>query len=372
MNVLVYPSTHPHASSVQRFLSSILVPHYLPQAISPDDLTVPQNPWQTACALLVLLAAPDHHGGVRQYAESGGRILALGVDATRSQGLFGLHETASGFGAGLGLVKDTSILRLVDRRASLHLSFPSQAPTPAIVTYDEKETEITRIPSASLDVGEGMRVLGRYSDDKMPAGALSESGTIALWSCAPPLPEQLLIPTLSALGLRFDFPRSAEDQQPGSGLLPQLLLTHPKKWDIRPRIVHALFPDRDVEMAFSTLTLEGGTQKVTTTESAIFPDEQDIFQFHFTLEIPTSHPLSDHPILTLLSGVPKEELKDVILTARPLTAEQEKLYTPFFSPSTFFAALDEFRPTRKADELLMGDVLLYGEVVTSTQTMLDK
>lgn len=336
---------------------------------------MPENPWQTACGLLVLLAAPGHHGGVGQYAENGGRILALGVDATRSQGLFGLHETASGFGsfgAGLGLVKNTSILRLVDRRASLHLSFPSQASTPALVTYDEKESEITRIPSASLDVGEGVRVLGRYSDDKTLAGALSESGTIALWSCAPPLPEQLLIPTLSALGLRFDFPRSAEDQQPGSSLLPQLLLAHPKKWDVRRRIVRALFPDRDLETALSTLTLEGGTHKVTTAESAIFADEQDIFQFHFTCEIPTSHLPSDHPILTLLSGTPKEELKNVILTAQPLTAEQEKLYTPFFSPSTFFAALDEFRPTRKADELLIGDVLLYGEVVTSTQTMLEK
>ena len=375
MNVLVYPSTHPHAFSVQRSLSSILVPHYLPQIIPPDVLAVQENPWQTACGLLVLLAAPDHHAGVRQYAETGGRILALGVNATRSQGLLGLHETTSNLGlagVGLGLVKDTSILRLVDRKASLYLSFPSQASTPATVNYDGKETAITRIPSASLDLGEAIQVLGRHVDDKTLAGALSESGTIALWSCAPPLAEQLLIPSLSALGLRFDFSKSAEGQRPESSLLPQLLFVHPKQWAIQRRIVRALFPDRDLETAFSTLTVEDDTHKVTTTESALFPDEQDVFRFHFSREIPTSDLPSDHPILALLSGVPREEVKDVILTAQPLTPEQEKHHTPFFSPTTFFAVLDEFRPTRKADELLIGDVLLYGEVVTSTQTMLDK
>lgn len=373
MNVLVYPSTHPHAASVHRLLSSILVPHYLPQIVSPDALAVPESPWQTACGLLVLLAAPDHHAGVRQYAESGGRILSLGVNARRSQGLFGLHDDTVSLGSvGLGLLQDTSVLRLVDRKASLHLSFPSQASAPATVSYGGKETPTTRVPSASLDLGEGVRVLGRYADDKTLAGALSESGTIALWSCAPPLPEHLLIPTLSALGLRFNFPESAQGQRPGSSLLPQLLLVHPKKLDVWRRIAHAVFPDRDLETAFSTLDVKDDAYDVTSTESVVFPDERDIFQFHFARKIPTADLLSDHPIFNLLSGVPKEEVKDIILTTQPLTAEQEKHYTPFFSPSTFFAALDEFRPTRKADELLMGDILLYGEVVTSTQTMLDK
>ena len=373
MNVLVYPSTHPHASSVQRSLYSILDPHYLPQTISPNVLAAPENPWQSACGLLVLLAAPDHHAGVRQYAEAGGRILALGVNATRSQGLFGLHETTSSFGsvgAGLGLVNDTSVLRLIDRKASLYLSFPSQASTPATVNYDGKEIAVTSTPSASLDLGEGVQVLGRHADAKTLAGALSESGTIVIWSCAPPLPEQLLIPTLSALSLRFNYPTSADGQRPGSTPLPQLLLVHPKKWAIRRRIVHALFPDRDLETAFSTLTVEDDTHKVTTTESVVFPDVQDVFRFHFSPEIPASNLPPHHPILALLSGVPKEEVKDVILTAQPLTAEQEKHYTPFFSLASFFAALDELRPTSKADELLIGDALLYGEVVTSTQTML--
>ncbi|KAH0831195.1 class II aaRS and biotin synthetase [Lanmaoa asiatica] len=221
-------------------------------------------------------------------------------------------------------------------------------------------------------LGMGYRRSGRYADDKTLAGALSESGTIALWSCAPPLPWQLLIPTLSALGLRFDFPESTEGQRLGLSLLPQLLLTHPKKWGIRRRMVHALFPDRDFEIAFSTLTVKDDAYKVTATESAVFPGEEDVFRFHFAREIPAVDLASNHPISNLLSGVPEEEVKDVILTAQPLTAQQETHYTPFFSPSTFFAALDEFRPTRKADELLMGDVFLYGEIVTSTQTMLDK
>ena len=374
MNVLVYPSTHSQATSVQRLLSSVLVPHYLPQIISPDALAAPENPWQTACGLLVLLAAPDHCAGVHQYAENGGRILAVGVNASRSRGLFGLHDIPSSFGsADLGLVRDATILRLADTKSSLHLSFPSQASTPAIVNHDEKKTAITRVPSASLDLREGIRVLGRYANDETLAGALSDSGTIAIWSCAPPLPEQLLIPTLSALGLRSNNSAdSADSQKPGLSLLPQLLFVHPKKLGIQRHIVHAFFPDQDLKIAFATLSVEDDAHKVTPIESAVLPDEQDVFHIHFARTIPSADLLSDHPILKLLSEAPKEEAKDVILTAQTLSAEQEKHYTPFFSPSTFFAALDEFRPIRKTDELLVGDVLLYGEVVTSTQTMLDK
>lgn len=371
MNVLVYPSTHPHASSVHRFFSSILAPHYLPQIISPDVLVAPENPWQTACGLLVLLAAPDHHAGVRQYADAGGRILALGVNASRSQGLFGPHDTTSSFepvgGAGLGLVKDTTILRLADGKASLHLSFPCQASTPATVSCCENKTAVTRIQSASLGLGEGICALGQYTDDETLAGALSKSGAIALWSCAPPLPEQLLVPTLSALGLQFNLANPADGQQP---TLPQLLLAHPKKWDVRHRTARALLPDQGLQTTCSALSVKDDTHKVITAGSGVFRDEQDIFQFHFTRTIPPADSSSDHPVLTLLSEVPREEVRDIILPPQPLTAEQERCYTPFFSPSTFFAALDEFRPSRETAELLIGDVLLYGEVVTSTQTML--
>ncbi|KAG9307968.1 class II aaRS and biotin synthetase [Chiua virens] len=374
MNVLVYPSTHPQATSVQRFLSSFLVPHYLPQLISPDVLTAPENPWQIACALLVLLAAPDHHAGVRQYAESGGRILAIGVNANRSQGLLGLQDTTSSFGSvgvGLvGLVKDTSILRLVDGKSSLHLSFPSQAASPTTVICEDKEVPITRIPSASLHLGEGIQVLGRYVGDNTLAGALSESGTIALWSCAPPLLEQLLVPTLTALGLQFTL---AHGELAGSRLLPQLLLAHPKKWDIRGCIVRTLFPNRDLETSFSTITVKDDAQGLPAIESAIFSDDEDTLQFYFPSKTSVADSSSDHPLLELLE-VPKdsENVKVIILTTEPLTAEQETRYTPLFSPSSFFAAVDEFRPTQKTDELLAGDILLYGEVVTSTQTMLDK
>ena len=374
MNVLVYPSTHPHASSVRQSLYSTLDPHYLPQTISPDALAVPQNAWHTACGLLVLLAAPDHHEGVHEYAENGGRILALGVNASRSQGLFGPYDTPSSFGsisAGLGLFKDTSILRLADEKSSLYLSFPPQTATPDAIVNPENTIAVRRIPSASLGLGEGVRVLGRYADDETLAGALSQSGTIALWSCAPPLPEQLLIPTLSALGLQFNLPILADVERPGPSLLPQLLLAHPEKWDVRLRIVQALFPDRDLETAFSALSVED-TQRGSAIESANFPDDQNVFQFHFVRTIPPTDPSSAHSILNLLSDEPKEEAKSVILTAQPLTDEQEKLYTPLFSPSTFFAALDEFRTPLKTNELLFGDVLLYGEVVTSTQTMLDR
>ncbi|KAF9242306.1 hypothetical protein BU15DRAFT_72838 [Melanogaster broomeanus] len=380
MNVLVYPSTHPRAISVSQLLSAILVPHYLPQVIAPDVLAAPESPWHTACSLLVLLAAPQNHTGVRKYLEFGGRILALGVNAKKTRGLFGLHGTVSSFGSvGLGLATDTSILRIIDKNASLYLSFPSQASTSATVNHGAEEVAVSRFASATLDVdAEETHILGRYTDDNALAGVLSESGLVALWSCGPPLSEQLLVPTLSALGLRVHFPPSSDAQSPNLRILPQLLLAHPKKWEIQQAIVHALFPEDDLERVFSALNIEDSDHETPATKNMVFPDEHDTFAFHFARKISTDDPPSGHPLFCLVSSDTsrgEEKVKDVILLARPLTTEQENLYTPLFSPSAFFTALYEFRITGNSDSHTpwgMGDALLYGEVVTSTQTMLDK
>ncbi|KIK93625.1 hypothetical protein PAXRUDRAFT_26252 [Paxillus rubicundulus Ve08.2h10] len=378
MNVLVYPSTHPQANSVSQSLYTILTPHYLPQIISPDVLALPEFPWHTACGLLVLLALPQDHTGVRKYVESGGRILALGVSAKRTRGLFGLHDTLSSFGSaglGVGLARDTSILRIIDRNASLYVSFPSQPSTPAIVDHDTNGIAVSRLSSTTLDleIGEA-RVLGRYTDDKALAGVLTESGSVAVWSCAPPLAVQLLAQTLSTLGLRFDFPASPEGQRSGLSILPQLLLAHPKKWEIQQRTVHALFPEQDLEATFSALSVEDGGAETPAMKSMVFADEQDTFSFHFGRKIAADDLLSGHPVFCLMmSEISHEEkVKHVILPAQPLTTRQEARYTPLFSPSAFFTALDEFRIAGKHIPWGMGDALLYGEVVTSTQTMLDK
>ncbi|KAF8842853.1 class II aaRS and biotin synthetase [Paxillus ammoniavirescens] len=305
-------------------------------------------------------------------------MLALGVNAKRTRGLFGLHDTLSNFGLaglGAGLVSDASILRIVDENGSLYLSFPSQASTPATVNHDTNEIAVSRLSSATLDLETAeTRVLGRYTDDKALAGILTESGSVAFWSCAPPLAVQLLIPTLSALGLRFDFLSSPGDQRSALCILPQLLLAHPKKWEIQQRTVYALFPEQDLETTFSALSVEDGGAETPAIKSMVFADDQDTFNFHFGRKIATDVLPSVHPVFCLMTSEisHEEKVKHVILPAQPLTTEQEARYTPLFSPSAFFIALDEFRVAEQHIPWGMGDALLYGEVVTSTQTMLDK
>ncbi|KAF9224756.1 class II aaRS and biotin synthetase [Gyrodon lividus] len=307
-------------------------------------------------------------------------VLALGVNAKRTRGLFGLHDTLSSFGSvGVGLARDTSILRIIDKDASLYLSFPSQASVPATVNHDANETAVSRLSSATLDLVAGeTHVFGCYTDDKALAGVLTESGLVALWSCTPPLTEQLLVPTLSALGLRFDFPASPEGKRSGLSVLPQLLLAHPEKWEIQQCIVRALFPEQDLETTFSPFSVKGGGHETRPTTSLVFPDEQDTFSFHLIRKVPADDPSSGHPLfcfMTSQTSQNNEKVKDIILPAQPLTTEQEARYTPLFSPSTFFTALDEFRVAGHSDNYIpwgMGDALLYGQVVTSTQTMLDQ
>ncbi|KIJ63680.1 hypothetical protein HYDPIDRAFT_41077 [Hydnomerulius pinastri MD-312] len=383
MNVLVYPSTHPLATLVSQSLTSLLTPHYSVQIISPAILAAPEHPWYTACGLLVLLSTPEDHAGVRKYVELGGRILAIGVNAKKAQGLFGIHESTASFGSvgvGLGLAKDTSTLRIVDGNTSLYVSFPSQASASATVTRDTNQIAVSRISSATLDIEtEETRILGRYTDDNSIAGVLSQSGHVALWSCAPPLNEQLLTLTLSALGLRFGSP-GTEERGPAFRILPQLLLAHPAKLEIQQRVVRSLFPELDLQTAFSALSVEDTEKNVV--ERMCFPDENDAFRFHVVHKIPNDEQLpSVHPVFNIISteaSSNEEKVKDIILPARPLTPEQERRYTPLFSPSVFFVALDEFRElgedVQNSDHgsWRMGDALFYGEVVTSTQTMLDK
>ncbi|KAH7882931.1 class II aaRS and biotin synthetase [Phlebopus sp. FC_14] len=394
MDVLVYPSTHPQAASVSQSVASLLTPNYLPQVLSPNALAAADHPWHSACALLILLSSPEDPAAVRKYLNFGGKILALGVSAKKTNSLFSLSDSLSPLG--LGIARDTSVLRLNDGNVPISLSFPSEKHISATVVDNRTEHAVLRSPSAILDFQTAeSRVLGRYADRTL-AGVLSQNALIALWSCAPPLSEFLLAPTLAALGLQFDSPTSTDGHHHNSPILPQLLLAHPDNWGIQKLVVRSLFSTQDLQKAFSSPSFENvghpeATQVEATSvpEGAIFYDENDNFRFHLTpkflssaIERPAS--MVDHPLSTFIES--ETELDDdtgktkhIVLPVQPFTVEQEKLYTPLFSPSVFFRALDELRKHNNSNiqrdihaPWRMGDALLYGEVVTSTQTMFDK
>ncbi|OJA12338.1 hypothetical protein AZE42_02788 [Rhizopogon vesiculosus] len=390
MNVLVYPSTHALAPSLVQTLTSTLTPHYLPQSLAPSLLSVPEYPWHTACALLILLAQPTDHAAVRKYLEFGGRILALGVSAKKG-GLLGLHDSSHDFGSlftglGLGVAKDTSILRVPDGNASLYISFSTATGTSADVSIDSTTIAVSRLPSYSLDLdASGEHVLGRYVEGNAPAGVLSQSRLIAMWNCAPPLPDILLSRTLSALGLRFYTQKA--DLGPQLRILPQFLLARPHSWYVQHRIVQELLGRLRPESAIPHPHADGDMDNESPRrwEPFMFEDANDMFHFHFPSFPPADETsdLSSHPILELIPQNPpgffNDKVKHVLVIPKPLTFEEESMYTPQFSPSAFFRAIDEFRSGTEGtsqgtsqDSWRIGDAFMYGEVVSSTQTMFDK
>ncbi|KAG1831688.1 class II aaRS and biotin synthetase [Suillus subalutaceus] len=366
MNVLVYPSTHPATPSLIQTLTSLLTPHYLPQPLTPSQLSVQEYPWHTSCALLLLLSPPTDHEAVRKYIESGGRILAFGV-GVRKGTLFGSsHDFGSlSAGLGLGMVKDTTILRVADGSASLYISFSTATGTSADVLINDTVVSVSRLPTCPLDIE--AHTLGRYVEGNAPAGILSQSGLIAMWNCTPPLPDILLSRSLSALGLRFSSQRADPSLEPH--ILPQFLLARPDSWQVQHRIVEALLDHLNLGLAV-------GDELQRKWEPFIFEDANDDFHFHFP-SFPPADRTTDHPILELISPnfLSNPKVKHVLVPSKPLTPEDERIYTPQFSSSAFFRAVDEFHAGTEdtnPETWRIGEALIYGEVVSSTQTMFDK
>lgn len=385
MDVLVFPSTHEAALAVKQSLASLLTPHYLPQVITPAAFASPAYPWHTTCALLVLLGPPGDHIAVKKYVENGGKVLAFSAGARQSQGLFGLYDTPFGlstlFGGG-GLLgwKDPNDVRITAGHSALHIQFSPQprAFGPATVTLGTEQVSVSRLSAASFDVNPGQtETLSSYATDNSPACVLSLGRRVAVWSCAPSLAENLLGGTLTALGLQLST-EPITQAGPSALVLPQFFLVHPSNRKLQELTLQRLFPEWDLYWSLDDSQSPDQANEPPSSQDLIFSDEADTFHFILPERIPSVNEQT-HPISAFLppshqsSG---DKHKDIIVLKEPLTTEQEHIYTPLFSPSLFFAALDQFRDeTYNVDNSTswrIGDVLFYGEVVTSTQSMLDK
>ncbi|KAG2343479.1 class II aaRS and biotin synthetase [Suillus weaverae] len=188
-----------------------------------------------------------------------------------------------------------------------------------------------------------------------------------MWNCTPPLPDVLLSRSLSALGLCFSSQRADPSLEPH--ILPQFLLARPDSWQVQQCVVQALLGHLNLGSAV-------GDESERKWESFVFEDVNDDFHFHFPSFPPTNR-TTDLPILELIppNSLSNPKVKHVLVPSRPLTSEDERIYTPQFSPSAFFRAIDDFRSGTEdtnQDSWRIGEALIYGEVVSSTQTMFDK
>ncbi|KAJ7507177.1 class II aaRS and biotin synthetase [Mycena galericulata] len=365
MNVLVYSGAEVIQASLDHTVStlrSILHPFYSVQPISQQALV--SQPWQATCALLVFpgcrdiflsRAAPLIDG----YVQGGGVFLALGT---------GSHYTTRGLDQGILNVASTSIskdmlLRFFDKESGSYI-YPSFHPNGsehtarpvAIQPTDGERIDIMFQNGTSEFVGvdgdkRNARVIARYIEDDVEGvvcGVLYAvgNGKIILWASEPASSllmnrrRKLVKETLLFLGLQIPEASSTICRP-----LPQFLASH----FMKPHIV-SLITD-------SIAAPHPGTQL------SIFEDTNDKFHFHRrgSLQSTRTDPSTWQP-------------KHIIVCPEGHVPDHDQ--TPLFDHRLFFSALSAARRqvgvSEDAEPWGIGDALLYGEAVTSTQTMLDK
>lgn len=357
MNVLVYAGPEVIQTSLSRSISllkSLLVPNYTVQAITAQSLS--SHPWPSTGALLVipacyqkLLFSSATSNTIRSYVENGGALLGL-----RAGVKSGPLETG---------------LRFQDAASGAHLTCnfhggESSEPQAVSVTYSQGDLsgiaegtplEIYAPESSSL------QVLARHSDDSNPAAIVFRSGrgSVSLWSVPLETPivsqeinpeknditrkkqRDLLCETLRLLRIQLPSDSTSSPLEP----LP-LILTGFRS---RPEIVQSILTSLSVEVP--------GTL-VDENDSFEFVEAQQGLEF---LRQARSNPLQSNT-------------KSVIVFRNGSIPPSSD--TPLFDLEQYYSTLAAVRKEKGCSvdpsPWGIGEALQYGEVVTSTQTMLDK
>ncbi len=163
------------------------------------------------------------------------------------------------------------------------------------------------------------------------------------------LRKSLLRTTLAKLGLRVPSPDAQSVLRPS----PQFLVGHPSKPEIVAQIISAI---------------SGGAG----SELITFEDENDKLYFHKPQEYSDVKVEAQRAYLTSEDPAVWQPKHVIVYSNGDLPEDKS---TPLFQVKTFFDKLSAARSAEgstKSDTWGFGEALLYGEVVTSTQTMIDK
>ncbi|PPQ77939.1 hypothetical protein CVT25_015414 [Psilocybe cyanescens] len=398
MNVLVYSGPEIIQASLNHILAglrSTLVPHYTVQSITQQTLTT--QPWQKSCALLVLprtrqrfLSVASKH--IKEFVEAGGAYLMLGTGASaasRSGGpAFG--STSIGFGSEAA----ETPLKFYDNFNNCYITCEE--------VVNESETKARSIALRTLEGIElngvydnesaqfngferlkGVSVLAKYVIEDRTAGLAMEvnKGRIALWGpgIEYPLNEEpasstianstkfspdeivkfdatrkaLITTTLTQLGLQV--PQETEKKANISRPLPQFLTSTPAKPTIISQITDAIAAP------------QAGSQLSS------LKDSNDEFYFHSLQE--SSDLINSARDNSKTPSDPSTWQPKHIIVCKDGALPSSEL-TPLFDLDLFYKFLSSARNkevfSNSSDPWGMGEALLYGEAVTSTQTMLDK
>jgi len=420
MNVLIYAGPSIPSLSISTTtatLKCLLLPSYAVQTIAPTALL--SQPWQDTCSLLVLpsVVPPPTQGDgntptattvpgqadvfkvkedirsvVQTYLDNGGNLLAFGVGWTAFEPKSVLGLSGSFKGMNLGLDDDSSWeernLRFYDRASGSEVKFGCSSSLETERNADASSRAlwtsvgggktfnkvlrgrgaISLSPSSARNPG--VSILGRYTGADGPIAGLVVpigNGRAALWDAriecqqAPPTPEgtqddsehlSLLRDTLFSLSLRLP-----EHNQGKLRPTPQFLTSTPNK----PKVVDAILG----ALALAT------TQKDITSGKDLtqLKDLNDTFHFHLTDSAKgvVERAKSDDGEASLTLP------KDIVVYAEGKLPGKE--LAPLFDFELYYRALEEAREKDGVEtegEWGVGEAMMYGEIVTSTQTMLDK
>ncbi|KAG6867943.1 hypothetical protein C0993_009255 [Termitomyces sp. T159_Od127] len=382
MNVLIYTGQQALQKSVAHSLTtlrSLLLPQYSIQTITDQALI--SQPWKTTCALLVL---PQCHGplqptssaSIRDFVESGGSLLSFGAGAMCAP-----REIS-----GAASISKQILLGFFDKPTGMYIHLTHGQPETA------EQVHAIQAPDGDLVEGiygrgqgefigfddeKGHKILARFSKCDSIAGLKKDigKGRIAVWasnveisitqptsttssnvSSAQAIAEgekrrlNLIKATLLALSLRLP----SIDESPVSRPLPQFLVSAPGKPTIVPTIT-------DLVAAPSP-----GSQL------SVFEDENDTFHFHHSIESATVLQNAREGT-SAVEDPSQRQPKHIILCPTSLPDHDQ---IPLFDLDSYFESLSSARKALgcrdASDTWGIGEALLYGEVVTSTQTMLDK
>ena len=374
MNVLIYSGPEVVQSSLPLLtntLRSLLLPNYTVQSITQNALI--NHPWAPTCALLVIPSFSSTTSGsdlatrVSKFVNDGGSLLAFSVGAKgRTKDVLALPSSyelgSSGSSPSLNLPDSVT----VDFAPSPTLGLPGGGGTgtatiesPAGDILSSVQSSIPRPLFTNLKDRPSVRVLGRFEDGEVAGIGLSfgspVSGRTILW--APRLDQPLVTmptPDLDGekrrLGLLRESLRECGLELPTAGVVSTRLPT-PMYFVGAAPIVDSILSKLSVDF----------TQESTME----LKDQNDTFVFHPSSDASTNLPESDATTL---------QPKRVIALTNNVLPPREK--TPTFDVALYLDELAKGKQSRNTNDDLntwpIGAALLYGEVVTSTQTMLDR
>lgn len=389
MNVLVYNGRGVSKTSLTHTLSTLralLLPNYVVQTIGPQS--VANDPWAANCALFVLPGGRDlpyaksferSSSKIADFVRNGGAFLGLCAGAyyacRRVEWEVGTDQEVSGdrplrFFNGIGRGCTYPGFHYATEAGARAITLDVMSP---LMHVGRLEGLYYNGGGAFMDAEHipGCQVLARYTEgdgEGSCAGVFCDvdKGKAVLWAIHPEYP-LTLEPALSAIA------NTRPDLRPDLDELEaqrwKLMRTTLECLGLSPpmRTADNLLPT--AQFLFSTTTMVPNIAKLEAelsrtsgaSQPFIVEDSADVFHI-YSNDLPnvqTEIKDSEKPIRTIVLWKDKYTFS----SGEPVS----------FNVAKYFSSLQKYRIEKDLNaHRSIGEYLLYGEVVTSTQTLLDK